>query len=236
MKVIVKQYNNMEDAQAGVAALHAMGIKNEQIGFLTRRGTSGNFEVPSEMNPDDVSATEGALFGGFAGLVAAVVAMATPFGPIVAAGPLFGALVGTLAGAATGGAVASLVENHNVDRETAERLAALLESESAVLLSVEVPAEEMDEVHAQLANAEALQGESQRSYEAQAVTTGVAPQTDSESYQAAYQWGYRAATHTTRTFDEVEADLRDRYPGPYARDRDAIREGFSRHRKTIIRV
>lgn len=231
MKVIIRQYDSMESAQEAVAALREMGIADEQIGFLTRQGATEHFDLPTEMDPDDVGPAEGALFGGLTGLVTAVVAMATPLGPLIAAGPLFGALIGTLAGAATGGAVATLVERHGIAPETAERLAALLESDSAVLLSVEAPEERANEIEAALASTQALHNES-----LQAIHAGRAAAPDAEAYKGAFEWGYRQATHSTRTFEELEPALRDRYPGPYARDREAIRAGFERHRATIVRL
>lgn len=150
MAILIRQFANPSAAHDAVEALVAAGIPEDDIGFLSREGIRGHFHVPPELNPDDMSGVEGATLGTLAGLVTAVAALATPLGPLVAAGPLFGTLVGAIAGAATGGVVASLVEG-GVDEELAHRLLATLESDDALLLSVELPRRRVAEIRELLA-------------------------------------------------------------------------------------
>jgi uncharacterized membrane protein len=229
MAVIVRHFDNMATAQEAVDAVKAAGVADEQIGFLTKEGVVGHFDAPEAINTNDMSGTEGALLGSLAGMVTAVVAMATPIGPIVAAGPLLGTLVGAIAGAATGGVVASLIDS-GVDEETARRLAATLEDDSAVLVSVEVDDAEEANIRALLAQTEELHADELRyfqSYHAQHQDA------EFEEFQRAYHFGYRAAAENPRPFEEAEPTLRQSYPGSFDQDRDAIRVGYERYLDTV---
>lgn len=228
MPIIIRHYDNSHSAHEAVEALREAGLTEQQIGFLTKQGVQGHFDVPDDLNPDDMSRVEGAALGGLAGLVAAVVAL-TPLGPLAAAGTFFGALIGALAGAATGGAVASLMDA-GISRETAQRLAATLEDNNAVLLSVEVPDAREAAVRQILADVDALHADEVRYFESYHAQHAEVP---FEEFSHAYHYGYRAASHSLRPFAEAEASLQSGYEGDFARDREAIRVGYERYLNTV---
>lgn len=227
--VIVRHYDSADSAQEAVDALEGAGIGEEAVGLLTREGVTGHFHPPAGTNPNDMSAREGATLGTLAGLVTGVAALATPLGPLIAAGPLFGALIGALAGAATGGIVAALVEA-GLSEEDARRLAATLEDDDAVLLSVEVPRARAAEVRALLGRVEALHEADLAHFRAHHESVGG---TDFESANAAYRFGYRAAAEQAGTFETLAPTLASSYPGDFDADREAIAAGFRRYRQTI---
>lgn len=230
MALIIRHYDNPHSAEEALSVLHAAGIGEGQIGFLTRQGVRGTFHVPPEMNPDDMSGAEGAALGTLAGMVAAVAAMATPFGPIVAAGPLFGTLIGALAGAATGGAVASLVDA-GASKEVARRLTATLENDDAVLLSIEVPDEREEEIVAMLARSDQLHEDEWRYFETYHLTH---QESDFESFSDAYHFGYRTAAERRRPFEAAEPYLRAQYEGDFDQDREPIQVGYQRYLDTVL--
>ncbi len=209
MATIIRHFDSLPAANDAVEALRAAGVAEEQIGFLTKEGVSGNFQAPDAMDLDDMSASEGALLGTLAGMITAVAAMATPFGPLVAAGPLFGTLIGALAGGATGGVVASLVDA-GVEQDVARRLAATLEDERAVLLSVEVPDDEAAEIRMVLAQTESLHQDELRFFERYHADHAGA---DFATFHDAYHFGYRAAAAQQSPFADAEPALRQAYAG-----------------------
>lgn len=229
MAVIVRHFDNMVTAQEAVEAVKATGVSDEQIGFLTKKGASGHFDAPDVINTNDMSGTEGAMLGTLAGMVTAVVAMATPIGPIVAAGPLLGTLIGALAGAATGGVVASLVDT-GVDEGTARRLAATLEDDAAVLVSVEVDDADEAPIRALMAQTEELHADEVQFFQRHHAQHQEAEFAD---FQTAYHFGYRAAAENPRPFAEAETTLRQSYTGNFDRDRDAIQVGYDRYLDTV---
>ncbi|HEX8684744.1 MAG TPA: hypothetical protein VF707_20675 [Ardenticatenaceae bacterium] len=229
MAVIIRHFDSMETAQEVVQALNAAGVSEEHIGFLTKAGVSGHFDAPNSINTNDMSATEGAMLGTLAGMVTAVVAMATPLGPIVAAGPLLGTLIGALAGAATGGVVASLIDS-GVDEGTARRLAATLEDDKAVLVSVEVDDDEAAGIRALLAQTEELHADELRYFQAYHQQH---QDVDFAEFQHAYHFGYRAAAANPVPFADAELALRQSYTGDFERDREAIRVGYERYLNTV---
>lgn len=226
--IIIRHYDNPHSAHEAVEALQEAGLTEQQIGFLTKQGIQGHFDVPDDLNPDDMSRVEGAALGTLAGLVAAVVAL-TPLGPLAAAGTFFGALIGVLAGAATGGIVATLMDA-GISKETAHRLAATLEDQDAVLLSVEVPPDREATVRQILADVDALHADEVRYFETYHAQHAEVP---FEAFSHAYHYGYRAASHTLRPFAEAEAELGSGYKGDFERDRDAIRVGYERYLDTV---
>ncbi|MDQ4079032.1 MAG: hypothetical protein M3220_22665, partial [Chloroflexota bacterium] len=216
MALIIRHFDNPYTANDAVETLLEAGIPEGKIGFLTKEGVQGHFQAPPGIDPNDMGTGEGTMLGTLAGMVAAVAAMATPFGPIVAAGPLFGTLLGAIAGGATGGIVAKLVD-FGIDRDLARTLAATLEDDQAVLLSVEVPDRREAEVRDLLAQTEELHEDEVRYFrtyheEHQDVAY--------EEFRDAYHFGYRAAAQWPRPFEEAERDLRAAYPGDYDRDRE----------------
>ncbi len=229
MAVIIRHFDSMETAQEVVQALNAAGVSEEQIGFLTKAGVSGHFDVPDTINTNDMSTTEGAMLGTLAGMVTAVAAMATPLGPIVAAGPLLGTLIGALAGAATGGVVASLIDS-GVDEGTARRLAATLEDDKAVLVSVEVDDDEAAGIRALLARTEELHADELRYFQAYHQQH---QDVDFAEFQHAYHFGYRAAAANPVPFADAELSLRQSYDGDFEHDREAIRVGYERYLNTV---
>lgn len=229
MPLIIRHFDNPLTAQQAVAALTEAGIAEEKIGFLTKEGVRGHFDVPAELDPDDVSTAEGTLLGSLAGMAMAVAALATPLGPLIGAGPLFGALIGVLAGGATGGIVASLVD-FGVDERLARRLAATLDDERAVLLSVEVPAQREAEARALLAQTERLHEDELRFFEGYHERHLDVPY---EQVHGAYHFGYRSAARAARPFADAEAELRAHYPGEYDVDREAIEVGYQRYLDTV---
>jgi uncharacterized membrane protein len=229
MALIIRHFDNFHAADEALDALLAAGIPEENIGFLTKEGVQGHFKAPAGINADDIGTAEGTMLGTLAGMVTAVVAMGTPLGPLLAAGPLFGTLVGALAGGATGGIVASLIDS-GVDEDLARALAATLESDDAVLVSVEVPDEREGEVRELLAQTELLHGDELRYFQSYHERRTQVP---FDELQDAYHFGYRAAALRPRPFEEAVDELRRDYPANFERDRDAIEIGYRRYMDTV---
>lgn len=230
MTLIIRHYDNPHTANEALEALLEAGFQEKQIGFLTKQGVQGHFHAPPEIDTGNMDGVEGATLGTLAGMVTAVAAMATPFGLLVAAGPLFGVIVGALAGAATGGAVASLLD-FGIDERTAQRLAATLEDEKAMLLSVEVPEARAEEAREILAQTEEIHQDELRFFEAYHEEHA---EIAFEEFASAYHYGYRAAARHRQPFEEVDWTLRMEYPGDYELDRDAIEIGYNRYRDTLL--
>ncbi|MBA3531927.1 MAG: hypothetical protein H0T73_08420 [Ardenticatenales bacterium] len=228
MALIVRHYDNPQRAHEAVEALQDAGIGDAQIGFLTKKGIQGHFHAPPELG-SDMRGAEGATLGTLAGMVTAVAALATPIGPIIAAGPLFGVLVGALAGAATGGLVASMVD-FGIDEESARRLAATLEDEQALLLSVEVPQRREAEIRELLAQTDALHADELSFFQAYHQEH---QEIDFEEFAEGYHYGYRAAAHHQKPFAEVDLAMRMDYLGDYEIHREAIEIGYNRYMDTI---
>jgi len=145
-RTLARMYDSYEDARTVVNDLEAAGIPHSDISLVANADAHGRYSGVSSSShlasggdhtadpadPDDSSAGAGAkrgavvggMFGGGAGLLAGIGALAIPgVGPVVAAGWLVAALAGAGAGAgagaASGGLIGSLTDA-GVNREEAD--------------------------------------------------------------------------------------------------------------------
>ncbi len=123
-ETIVAIYDDFESANKAITDLTNDGISRDDIGLAVnnsdRKGEYSNLEANVDKY-EDVTGSQGGLFGGviggLAGAAVALTAIVIPgIGPIIAAGPLVallggatGAVIGGTAGAISGGVAASLI-------------------------------------------------------------------------------------------------------------------------------
>lgn len=123
-ETIVGVYDDFKSAHKAINDLTNDGISRDDIGLAVnnsgREGEYSNLETNIQ-HYEDVSGSQGGVFGGvmggLAGAAVALTAIAIPgIGPIIAAGPLVtllggatGAVIGGTAGAISGGVAASLI-------------------------------------------------------------------------------------------------------------------------------
>lgn len=109
--IIVGSFEDIQQAEQAIQALHDAGFQNEQIGFLVRNGAdsiAGALPNPeAEMVTDTAG---GAISGGIlGGIVGAAAALLIPgIGPAIAGGILAATLGGVLVGATAGGIIGAL--------------------------------------------------------------------------------------------------------------------------------
>jgi hypothetical protein len=151
-------FSNASMAAEAAAALHALGIRRDQISVVAHS------RVDARALADLMDATPGvdledsrpaARLGELGGQVLAAIALVMPgIGPIVAAGPLAAEL-----GEATGhvaGSLASVLKSAGLRQEPAEALQHEV-AQGAVLLGVHVAASDVDRVRDSLSAAGATQ-------------------------------------------------------------------------------
>lgn len=110
-KTIVAVYDNQQEAQRAVEALHKEGFANDQISLVAGdpKGEYAQTNLEEEASGAGQGAVTGGILGGIAGLVVGLVGLTIPgVGPIVAAGPIATTLGGAALGAVTGGIVGAL--------------------------------------------------------------------------------------------------------------------------------
>ncbi|MGI8587528.1 MAG: hypothetical protein ACR2M0_07565 [Chloroflexia bacterium] len=155
---VLAAFASLDAAQRAISGLHGIGIRPEDISLVARDLSTETAEVApageAEAQTGDVTAAQslddaggvdaeeghvgagrGAIFGGLAGLLVGLAALAIPgIGPIIAAGPLAAAVTGLIAGGITGGLVGALIDA-GVPQEHAHTLAGRIEH-GDVLVSV----------------------------------------------------------------------------------------------------
>lgn len=145
MKNVVGMFDNINDAQAVVRDLHAVGVDKADISFAGRDQDAATMESNEYIGDGHSEAAEGAGFGatggtvvgGLTGLLVGLGALAIPgIGPVIAAGSIATALgsaaLGAGIGAAAGGLLGALVgagipeEDANIYSEGIRRGGALV--------------------------------------------------------------------------------------------------------------
>jgi hypothetical protein len=137
--LVLASYATPVAAAAGARALHALGVKRDEISVVSRNhDEAGALAEQMDASPgaDIEDSRPAARLGELGGLVLAAIALFMPgIGPIVAAGPM-SADLGEAAGHAAGG-VASVLARGGVPGERAEALQRDVEKGN-VLLGVHV--------------------------------------------------------------------------------------------------
>ncbi|HVF58015.1 MAG TPA: YsnF/AvaK domain-containing protein [Pyrinomonadaceae bacterium] len=119
-KTIIGLFDNRAEAQKVVQELLEDGFRREDISIMSKgaegtgKGGDGKVEYVEEEGHEQIEdmakgAGTGALFGGLAGLLVGLTALAIPgLGPVVASGPLAAAIAGAGIGATAGGLISGL--------------------------------------------------------------------------------------------------------------------------------
>ncbi|MDQ0219099.1 hypothetical protein ELQ35_12200 [Peribacillus cavernae] len=113
-KRVIGVYENGDDAVRAVEELKAQGYDQDDISVVAKdrdEVDAVNEETGTKTEEGlAAGAATGGLFGGAAGLLAGVGALAIPgIGPILAAGPIAATLTGAAVGAGTGGLAGALI-------------------------------------------------------------------------------------------------------------------------------
>jgi hypothetical protein len=115
-KVVVGLYDHLADAHKAIRDLLVGGFKRETISLLAG-DTAGEYSrlVKGEATTKESNmwegSTIGSIVGGLGGLLIGLGALAIPgVGPVLAAGPLFGAFFGAAAGTVAGGLIGAFAD------------------------------------------------------------------------------------------------------------------------------
>lgn len=145
--LVLAVYQTSAAAAAGARALHAIGIRREDISVVARtHDEEGALAEQMNATPgaDIEDSRTAAVLGEIGGVAIAAIALVLPgIGPIVAAGPL-SADLGEAAGHAAGG-IASVLSRAGVRENRADQIEQLVER-GALMLGVHVKQANVDGV------------------------------------------------------------------------------------------
>jgi hypothetical protein len=244
METIAGIFDSRRQAERAIQGLHAAGIPNDRIAFLTPGSADEAERVPhTDTEPPGMGKAMGGAVGGAIGAAggatigAAAASLLVPgVGPVIAGGIVGAALLGA-GGAATGMAAGAALERELADGISHDELYiyedALRKGRSVVIAYVED--EDSDErVHNVMAQADAesidaarenwwlgLRDTEEEHYTAQGG--------DFASDEVSYRRGFEAALNPMRRdvpFTEASRELSDSFPDESAGD--AFRQGYAR--------